>query len=398
MPCALPFACANVGPGVSPQVAFLAAIKTRRSESMTANRPTVDSHKATKTKVILPRMLAAATRQVLPDDKIFEIIVGVVLSNSGYSQVSEGRLEGRGGWHQTDAFGQYPINIPFVHRIMLLAEAKYYARPVGINIGRDVLARTLDVDQQYRAQDYVSRAEAESQRKTIKGAIFSVSGFTQSTLKFCYSHGIWCVDVPVWMGVSNLRTLVAEIGRLLADRIPARRLTKDEKQLVDVVSSDGYWSLDEEQWENLRKLITGFVMTDSIMAAYANDLSALMVGMLSTSTPIVVRLPSSFSNWLPKTEAHTIEGSASASKNDGNEYLVDVRVHSDGPDNPLVLYVPLDVYQTFSRQNPISAELWYQSNESRPHVEVEIIARVKDEVGNLRPSYFTRRGGEYGPE
>ncbi len=342
--------------------------------------------------------MAAAIRLVLPNDKIFEIIVGLILSNSGYSRVSQGRLEGRGGWHQTDAFGLYPVNIPFVHRIMLLAEAKYYSRPVGINIGRDVLARTLDVDQQYRAQDYVSRAEAESQRKTIKGAIFSVSSFAQSTLKFCYSHGIWCVDVPVWMGVSNLRTLVTEIGRLLGDQIPARRLTKDERQLVDIVSSDGYWSLDKDQWEKLQKLVTGFVMTDPTMVAYGEDLRALMVAMLASSTPIVARVPPFFPTWLRKSEAQAIESPASASRNDGNEYLVDVRLHFNDTEDSLILYVPLDVYQASGRQSPIGAELWYPGSEGEAYQKVEIIARIEDEGGNLRAPYYRKRGGEFGPE
>jgi hypothetical protein len=342
--------------------------------------------------------MAAAVRAVLPDDKIFEIIVGLILSNTGYSQVSQGRLEGRGGWHQTDAFGEYPIDIPFVHRIKLLAEAKYYTRQVGINIGRDVMARTLDVDQQYRAVDYVSRADAESQRKTTKGAIFSISGFTQSTLKFCYSHGIWCVDVPVWMGTSNLRVLVTEIGRLLGDQIPSRRLTIDEKRLVGTVSSNGYWSLDNEGWEKLQNLITKFVLEDPSMKMYHDDLRALQVGMLSTSTPIIVRVPQSFQAWVAKTDTESVEGGATASRNDGNDYVVDVKVHAAGLDGPVILYVPLDVYQAYGRQKKIKAELWHRPAERRWHRKVEIMGGVKEEANDLRYGYTSGRGGEYGPE
>ena len=57
---------------------------------------------------------------------------------NGYRQVSRGNVQGRGDSHQTDAYGDYFLNIPFVHKIELLAEAKYWTDPVGINVGRDV--------------------------------------------------------------------------------------------------------------------------------------------------------------------------------------------------------------------------------------------------------------------
>ena len=46
-------------------------------------------------------------------------------------------LQGRGGWHQIDAFASYERVPPFIYPIRLILEAKCYQQPVGIEIIRN---------------------------------------------------------------------------------------------------------------------------------------------------------------------------------------------------------------------------------------------------------------------
>lgn len=79
---------------------------------------------------------------------ILEDVLGKLLENSGYRLITKATTEnkklypeflvrgnglnisGRGGVHQADALGQFPITIPFNYPVRLFLEAKYFLKKI----------------------------------------------------------------------------------------------------------------------------------------------------------------------------------------------------------------------------------------------------------------------------
>lgn len=145
---------------------------------------------------------------------ILEEVVLHLLSRIGYRIVNPGEegtrnghagleIQGRGDWHQVDAFAALEYIPPFMYPLRLVLEAKCYerGRPVGIEVARNLLGVVTDVSQNYFSYAPGGRdSEVQMQRFNYHVAIFSTSGYTRSTQRYSLAHQIFLIQyqrVPV---------------------------------------------------------------------------------------------------------------------------------------------------------------------------------------------------------
>jgi hypothetical protein len=129
---------------------------------------------------------------------LFEVIVKKLLEQSGYinipddnQMVRDGKLRGRGIWHQIDAFGRFEFTIPFTFPIRLIAEAKFLKDPIGPNVIRAFVGAFKDISECYFVEDDQDiDATMLSKRYTDCGAIFSASEFNESAQRYAYAQGV----------------------------------------------------------------------------------------------------------------------------------------------------------------------------------------------------------------
>jgi len=149
------------------------------------------------------RTLANSQRnQARIKGKIFELVLRELLSKAGFStdvdsrQITRNqkRLHGRGSTYDPDFFGQFRMGIPFVHPIMIVAEAKYFNSKVHLGKVREFLGAYIDFSQYARVNTMVSGDERYSvlysTRFTYCPIFFSVKGFDKSAQGLMYAHGI----------------------------------------------------------------------------------------------------------------------------------------------------------------------------------------------------------------
>lgn len=253
----------------------------------------------------------------MPDDFLFEVLVGIVLRSSGFTRVARGSIAGRGGKHQIDSYGDYYLTVPFIHKLHLLAEAKYYSpnRRLSIGAGRDILGRVIDIDQKYTAYDYSDRADPGKVRRTVKGALFSASGFADSTRRFCYAHGIWCVDFPSQFGRIATANLIKLMRNLLDDALIGKHFPTqlDEWKLGQEVffqlvrGLKKLWALDDEEKLALRDLIEGFLMK----LKESSELQRLAIVTITPSTePLIIGRPPGFEDQISHQESDYLQAKA----------------------------------------------------------------------------------------
>jgi hypothetical protein len=134
---------------------------------------------------------------------IFETIVKKLLEKNEYEKCkpdgeqldNNGRVRGRGEWHQIDALGRWKYTIPFVYPIRLICEAKCWNRPVGLPVIRNFVGALKDISENYFVEDDEKiDKKILSKRYTDCGAIFSTSGFTSKAQRYAYAQNIFLVS------------------------------------------------------------------------------------------------------------------------------------------------------------------------------------------------------------
>lgn len=149
-----------------------------------------------------------------------------LLENSGYTLITKAvtknkklypefstrgnglNISGRGGVHQADALGQFPITIPFNYPVRLFLEAKYFKKTtkVGIEVVRSAIGILADLNTGYQTVQLEGEALLV-QRYTYKFAIFSVSGFSIEAIRLAVANQITMID----LSGSEFSTLVQAI-------------------------------------------------------------------------------------------------------------------------------------------------------------------------------------------
>lgn len=136
---------------------------------------------------------------------LLEEIVLHLLVQAGYRIVEIGEegtrpgpagleVEGRGCWHQIDAFASPLYSPPFMYPLRLVLEAKCYAKnPVDIRVVRAAAGTVMDISQNYFTRE-IRGSKVQMQRYNYAAAIFSASGYAAPAQQFAAAHQIFLID------------------------------------------------------------------------------------------------------------------------------------------------------------------------------------------------------------
>ena len=135
---------------------------------------------------------------------LFEVIVKKLLVKAGYTPIrpdnvsirkSDGKVRGRGYWHDIDALGRFTYPLLYMYPIRLLAEAKCYDENVPLPAVRNFVGALKDISENYFVEDKMSRKEMLAYRRyTDCGSFFSASGFTIGAQKFALAQGVFLIS------------------------------------------------------------------------------------------------------------------------------------------------------------------------------------------------------------
>mgnify|MGYP003368127576 CR=1 FL=1 len=143
---------------------------------------------------------------------LLEEALSKLLENSGYTLinkdvlndrdkypefVSQGNglnIKGRGGTHQADVLGQFPISIPFNYPVRLFVEAKFRHKKTGIDVVRSGIGILTDLNANYQTID-LNGDELLIQRFNYHYAIFSTSGFSENAIRLAIAYKITLIDL-----------------------------------------------------------------------------------------------------------------------------------------------------------------------------------------------------------
>lgn len=187
---------------------------------------------------------------------LFEVIVRRLLVKADYSPIkpdnkcirkSDGKVRGRGCWHNIDAFGRLSYPTLYVYPIRLLAEAKCYDGRVPLLVVQNFVGAVKDISENYFIRDRISRQEILAyNRYTDCGAVFSASDFTVDAQRFALAHGISMISYKnnsiLKKAIDSMHSLIPFIRVPLA----AKKKADFSRYVYDRLSGRlqrSYWSI-----------------------------------------------------------------------------------------------------------------------------------------------------------
>jgi hypothetical protein len=175
---------------------------------------------------------------------LLEEALSKLLENSGYTLinrevlnypdqypefVSRGNglnIKGRGGTHQADVLGQFPISIPFNYPVRLFVEAKFRSIKTGIDVVRSGIGILTDLNANYQTID-LNGDELLIQRFNYQYAIFSTSGFSENAIKLAIAYKITLIDLR-GNEYSDLLRTIDKIAYKLREVLLAEKISLNE--------------------------------------------------------------------------------------------------------------------------------------------------------------------------
>lgn len=185
--------------------------------------------------------------------KLFEFVLRKLIQQAGYrdsdiSQLTQNknrrRLHGRGGTYDPDFVGEFAFTVPFSYPSLLVGEAKYYSKPLGIKQVREFLGAFIDISQYARINTKSRSLLKYSQiflekRYSYVPVIFSINGFVKNAQALMYAHGIYFVSYENLSLFNNIRLAIDQISK----KINFKKVkTSDISQLTDVISIKNFGS------------------------------------------------------------------------------------------------------------------------------------------------------------
>ena len=150
---------------------------------------------------------------------LYEIFIGKHLKDNGFDECvknkttrgcivnSKGEIEGRGEYHQIDFTGVYTKLSPYIYPLRILAECKYYKKPLSKHIIRQYIGVMKDISENYYVPSETKKSNKESifdkqiPRFTDIPIIFSVNGFDTHSENLAWAQGINLVShkgIPIF--------------------------------------------------------------------------------------------------------------------------------------------------------------------------------------------------------
>lgn len=155
--------------------------------------------------------------------KLFEIIVRILLIKAGYLPIppdgvhirrGDGKVRGRGYWHDIDALGRFWLPLFYMYPIRLLAEAKFHDHKIGLGDVRSFVGALKDITENYFVDDKLSQDQIFTyQRYTDCGSFFSISGFTRGAQRFALAQGVFLISYennPIFLKIRGLMERVID--------------------------------------------------------------------------------------------------------------------------------------------------------------------------------------------
>jgi hypothetical protein len=173
---------------------------------------------------------------------LFEVEIMDLLQDSGFVQVKEEKLWGRGTNHQIDAYGIYSIPVPFTYPIRLIAEAKCYENSIELPLIRSFFGVITDISENY----FVKRGDRESKERFLDtGCFFAAKSFTQPSQDFAWAHNIFLVS---FSGIWQMDHIVKRIRKFLGTP-EIKRSKKISKN--DLIANYQIWKTQDISQDNI---------------------------------------------------------------------------------------------------------------------------------------------------
>jgi len=142
---------------------------------------------------------------------LFEEEIRNLLEESGFVDVRNEPLEGRGTNHEIDAYGIYSIPVPFTYPIRLIAEAKCYEDSIELPLIRSFFGVVTDISENYFSRKGEKNVKA---RFLDTGCFFAANSFTKPSQDFAWAHNIFLVS---FSGIEQMKAVVNNIRNFLQE-------------------------------------------------------------------------------------------------------------------------------------------------------------------------------------
>lgn len=167
---------------------------------------------------------------------LYEIFIAKHLQDNGFEECrkskttrgcqvnSSGEIEGRGEFHQIDFSGVYTKLTPYMYPLRVLAECKYYKKPLDKKIIRQYIGVVKDITENYYVPDSIKKSnimsifDKSSPRFTDIPMIFSANGFDTHAENLAWAQGINVIshrNIPIFDAIlENIDELAVQIKDL----------------------------------------------------------------------------------------------------------------------------------------------------------------------------------------
>jgi len=195
-----------------------------------------------------------AIKGIILEELVLRLLemIGYRIIVPGEEGTKDGRagleVQGRGEWHQIDAFAAFDYTPAFMYPLRLLLEAKCYdnSGPIGIEVVRNAVGVLKDISENYfTVKTNIFRVDANDtlkmQRFNYQSAIFSTSGYTRGAQRFAIAHQIFLIQYD---RVSLFEPISQSLHRLRKDHFKAdvlhrKRAQKETRQYVRALLKNG---------------------------------------------------------------------------------------------------------------------------------------------------------------
>ncbi|MDD2367875.1 MAG: hypothetical protein PHQ90_01155 [Sulfuricurvum sp.] len=156
---------------------------------------------------------------------LYEIFIAKHLQDNGFEKCrknettrgcqvnSSGEIEGRGEFHQIDFSGVYTKLTPYIYPLRVLAECKYYKKPLDKKIIRQYIGVVKDITENYYVPETIKQSntlsifDKSSPRFTDIPMIFSANGFDTHAENLAWAQGINVIshrNIPIFDSILEI--------------------------------------------------------------------------------------------------------------------------------------------------------------------------------------------------
>lgn len=237
---------------------------------------------------------------------LLEESLAKLLENSGYTLINSSvihqpdkypefvmqgnglNIKGRGGIHQADVLGQFPISIPFNYPVRLFLEAKFRSKKTGIDTVRSGIGILTDLNSNYRTID-LNGIDLLTQRFNYQYAIFSTSGFSENAMRLAIAYRISLIDLS-GRDYADLLNVIDTVSRDIKAGLDSNTFTLHEVRTY--IRSQLFYNVlqDENRAQMLRDQLNPlFTIIQRYGDLYLASINSPFTILLKPSSPEVFR-------------------------------------------------------------------------------------------------------------